>query len=89
MENQNRCQSCGMIFSSPEDFGTEAGGGKSQEYCSYCYQNGKFEDENMSLEQMIDLCVPFVVEAGEAKSPEEAKRLLQEHMPHLKRWAKA
>ena len=89
MENQKRCQSCGMLLNAPEEFGTEKDGSKNQAYCSYCYQNGKFEDENMTLEQMIETCVPFVVEAGDAKSPEEAQALLQEYMPQLKRWAKA
>jgi len=89
METQIICQSCGMPMSKPEEFGTEAGGGVNQEYCAYCYQNGKFEDENMTMEQMIEACAPFLVEAGEAKSPEEANAMLQEFLPGLKRWAKA
>ena len=88
MENMNICQSCGMPMSNPEDFGTEANGGQNQEYCSYCYKNGAFEEANMTLEEMIDFCAPYIVEAGEAKSLDEARAALNEYLPTLKRWAK-
>ena len=45
MENQNVkrfCQSCGMPLQNEADYGTEAGGARSEEYCTYCYQNGGF-----------------------------------------------
>jgi len=76
-------------MSKPEDFGTEANGGVNEVYCAYCYQNGKFEGEIETVEQMIEACAPFLVEAGEAKSLEEANTMLQEFLPGLKRWAKA
>ena len=87
MEDMKICQSCGMEMNKPEEFGTEAGGGASQEYCCYCYQNGAFEEKNMTLEEMIDFSAPYAVEAGEAKSLDEAKALLKEYLPTLKRWA--
>ncbi|MCZ7381169.1 MAG: zinc ribbon domain-containing protein [Candidatus Methanoperedens sp.] len=36
------CKSCGSPMNKPEDFGTNAFGSKSKEYCHYCFQNGKF-----------------------------------------------
>ena len=89
MENTKICQSCGMEMSKPEEFGTEAKGGASQEYCCYCYQNGTFEEENMTLEEMIESSAPYAVEAGEAKDLDEARALLKEYLPTLKRWKKA
>ena len=35
------CQSCGMPLS-PEVLGTNADGSKNEEYCMYCYKDGKF-----------------------------------------------
>ena len=34
------CQSCGMPMGREEDFGREADGALSKDYCTYCYQNG-------------------------------------------------
>ena len=87
MEHTNICQSCGMPMSKPEEFGTEAGGGASQVYCTYCYQNGKFEDENLTLEGMIEQTIPYVV-PGEFSDAETARKELQAFFPTLKRWAK-
>jgi len=38
------CQSCGMPMEKPEDFGTNAGGAPSEEFCSMCFQNGSFTE---------------------------------------------
>jgi len=89
MQRQNVCQSCGLEMKEPELFGTEADGTPSGTYCSYCYTNGKFEGtEAMTMEEMIDMCAPYLVEAGEAKDLNEAKATLNDYMPTLKRWAK-
>lgn len=43
MSAKQMCQSCGMPLSKdPQGGGTNAEGSKSEKYCSYCYQNGKF-----------------------------------------------
>ena len=36
------CQSCGMRLEEDSDRGTEADGSASEEYCAYCYQQGRF-----------------------------------------------
>ena len=44
------CQSCGMPLTSNEVCGTNADGSLSADYCTYCYQNGKFtQDCTMDL----------------------------------------
>ncbi|WP_305065382.1 zinc ribbon domain-containing protein [Methanococcoides sp.] len=48
------CQSCGMPLEKDEDFGANADGTKSDEYCLYCYQNGKFTQPDITLEEMIE-----------------------------------
>ena len=75
------CQSCGMPLQAEEDFGTNSDGGKNMEYCVHCYESGAFT-QDVTMEDMIEICVPFMTDM----KPEEAKTLLQEHLPKLKRW---
>lgn len=56
---QKYCQSCGMPMSE-ELYGTELNNKKNQEYCIYCYENGSFKYPSLTMEQMIDVCVPFM-----------------------------
>lgn len=79
------CQSCGMPMNEEKIFGTEKDEGKSREYCVYCYEKGEFKQPNMTVEDMIDLCVPFMKEDG--KSEEEARTILTNFLPTLKRWS--
>lgn len=37
-EEMKFCQSCGMPMQTAGDFGTEADGGASADYCVYCYK---------------------------------------------------
>lgn len=79
------CQSCGMPMNEETQFGTELNGGRSEEYCVYCYEKGEFKQPNMTVEEMVDLCVPFMKEDG--KSEEEARAILTNFLPTLKRWS--
>jgi hypothetical protein len=65
-------------------YGTNADGTPNSEYCMYCYANGQFTAPDITMDQMIEICVPFMVEQGMAE--DEARNLLQEYMPCLKRW---
>jgi hypothetical protein len=89
MENTNAkfCQSCTMPLEKPEDFGTEAGGVPSEDYCVHCRKDGKFEMD-CTMEQMIDFCVPYSVEAGLHPDAEAARTAMLGFFPQLKRWAK-
>lgn len=80
------CQSCAMPLGTPEEYGTNADGSKNEEYCIYCYKDGKFGNENETLEEMIETCVPFMVKEG--MSEEQARQILNDSLPRLKRWAK-
>ncbi|MDI6731107.1 MAG: zinc ribbon domain-containing protein [Candidatus Margulisbacteria bacterium] len=78
------CQSCSMPLRSDKDFGTNADGSANQEYCRFCFQNGKFTDEGISMEQKIDKMVSMAksMNIPEAKAREMAQNIL----PNLKRW---
>ena len=51
------CQSCGMPLT--EDvLGTNADGSKNEDYCMYCYRDGKFL-QDCTMEEMIEHCAQF------------------------------
>ena len=78
------CQSCGMPFFQEKDRGTEADGGLSEEFCSWCYRDGSFiEDE--TLEELIERCAPGMAESCRI-TLDEAVSFLGAVLPTLKRW---
>lgn len=86
MDQERYCQSCGMPMGQTDEmYGTNADGTKSADYCEYCYNNGAFASE-CTLDQMIEICVPHVV-SNAGMSEDAARKMLQEVLPTLKRWA--
>ena len=84
---QTFCQSCAMPMTEEAQFGTNADGSKSKDYCGYCYVNGHFT-KDQTMEEMIELCVPYV--AGSVYPDADAARKgMREFFPTLKRWRKA
>ena len=84
MPLQAVCQSCGMPFYQEKDHGTEADGSLSADYCSWCYANGAFlEDE--TLEELIERCAPFMAESCHI-TRDEAVSFMGALLPTLKRW---
>ena len=79
------CQSCAMPMTD-EHFGTEKDGSKSEDYCSYCYQDGEFTSD-ISMEEMIAYSAPKAAEAT-GMSEEAARKMCEDMFPHLKRWMK-
>ena len=64
--------------------GTESDGSHSTEYCTYCYQNGRFQDDGISLEEKIDKNIAIAIKMG---MPEEvAFNNANSIIPQLKRW---
>ena len=83
---EHYCQSCGMPMGQIDElYGTEADGTKSKDYCSYCYTNGAFPAE-CTMQEMIDLCVQPMLENVPGMTEENARAMMQEQFPHLKRW---
>jgi hypothetical protein len=80
------CQSCAMPLQKTEDFGTEAEGARSEEYCRFCYREGKFTDPDITLEGQIEKLVKL---AGKEMGIEEemARAMANEIIPRLKRWS--
>jgi hypothetical protein len=80
------CQSCGMPLQKEGDFGTNSGGSESEEYCFHCFQNGKFLDEGITLQEKVNKNVKFAVQMG--MSEQEARKMASSVLPKLKRWKK-
>lgn len=69
--------------------GTNADGSICEEYCTYCYKDGKFT-QDMTMEQMIDFCAQFTDEinrqSGQNLTQAQAKEMMRQFFPQLKRW---
>ena len=81
------CQSCAMPLDKAEFFGTNADRTKSTEYCTYCYQNGKFTEPTITMNQMIEKCVAIMTQR-KIMPEDQAKPLMRKTIPLLKRWKK-
>ncbi|MCD4756190.1 zinc ribbon domain-containing protein [bacterium] len=66
MKNKHKkCQSCGMpLNKDPKGGGTNADGSINTMYCSYCFENGKFVQPDMTLEEMKVLVKGQMKEMG-------------------------
>lgn len=79
------CQSCGMPMRQEADFGTEAGGARSEDYCTYCCQNGAFTDAR-TMDEMIEFCLDCEKDSGLYDDRETARQGMRAWFPTLKRW---
>ena len=86
---QKFCQSCGMPLTE-ELYGTNADGSRNEDYCIYCYKDGKFL-QDCSMDEMIEHCAQFVDEVNKALpqpiTKEEYKAQMRKYFPYLKRWS--
>lgn len=84
MKKANKfCQSCGMpIKKDPNLGGTNSDGTKNSDYCSYCYQLGKFTFHG-NVDDFQDFCKEKMVEGGHSKF---IAWLFTRGMRRLERW---
>ena len=71
--------------------GTDADGSKNEDYCMYCYKDGKFL-QDCTMDEMIEHCSQFVDEVNKQMpkpmTKEEYKQMMRGFFPMLKRWRK-
>lgn len=69
--------------------GTNADGSRNDDYCSYCYAQGKFT-QDLTMSQMIEFCARFTdqinAESGWNLTPAQMKSRMRSFFPRLKRW---
>lgn len=80
------CQSCGMPLAAGL-CGTEKDGSESNLYCKYCFSGGAFT-QNVTLDEMADICAVHLVKAHPDFSPAQAKAHMLRVLPQLARWKK-
>ncbi|MCC7555250.1 MAG: zinc ribbon domain-containing protein [Methanoculleus marisnigri] len=80
------CQSCGMPMSEKEQFGTEADGAPSKDYCTYCYRDGRFTEPGATIDEMAKLGGGMMSQMY-AIPLEKAEAFTKEQLSCLKRWA--
>jgi Putative zinc ribbon domain len=79
------CQSCGMPMSE-KDFGTNNDKTKNKGYCHFCFRDGKFTDDGITMEQKIGKNIEIAKKMGMTETA--AKTLAENTIPKLKRWRK-
>ena len=79
------CQSCAMPMNKPEDFGTNEDDSASNEYCRYCFQKGKFTEQDITMKDMIAKCADIM---NKANMPENEINQVILSIPKLNRWSK-
>ena len=87
MEKQTQiCQSCGMpLDKDPNYGGSNADQSKSEKFCSFCYRDGKFLDEGITLKEKIEKNIQIAV--MKMNIPENIAREMAERiLPGLERW---
>jgi hypothetical protein len=67
------------------NFGTEADGSASSEYCTFCRRDGEFTDPHQTVDGMVASLVDFMT-ANLGFSVAEATELSDNVIRKLKRW---
>jgi len=79
------CQSCGWPLETPREFGTDASGRRINDYCVYCYHNGKFTEPDVALEEMIARAADHLIKT-ERMHHFQARDIAERSVSRLKRW---
>ena len=65
------------------EFIAKESGGSNSIYCTYCYKDGKFLDADATIEDMVDMGVPYLAcKIGNQAAREQLSALV----PTLVRW---
>lgn len=80
------CQSCRIPMEKPEDFGTDIRGFKNNDYCTHCFEDGKFVDPHITIDDMIDRVSNIIAEKIQIPKI-DAEQMLRPLIRTLKRWS--
>lgn len=87
MEN-TICQCCAMPMETDALHGTNADGSRSEDYCVYCYADGKFQFD-VTMDEMVEACVPHLMNGDPGMTEEAARKYMTDILPTLKYWKQA
>jgi hypothetical protein len=74
-----------MPMEDPRDLGTNADGSRNEDYCRFCFQDGRFTDPDITVARMIEKCAGIMEEMG---APHEKIEQMRIFLPGLKRWSR-
>ena len=87
---RQECQSCGMPLVKKGDFGTNADGSANNEFCVYCFANGKYTTPDITMDEMLKRGLKGIdanPEMGKFKKY-LIKKIFPCQIKNLKRWKK-
>lgn len=74
---------------SEEHYSKNSDGSINKDYCGYCYTDGSFA-QDMSMDEMVEHCLQYLDDFNQDSenkfTKEEARAMMKEHFPVLKRW---
>lgn len=76
------CQCCGMPLDSDEVISREADGQLNEEYCKWCYTDGRFTYG--SLDELLEFLAGHM--SNEQFPPEQARAFFSQMLPKLRHW---
>ena len=76
------CQCCGMPMSEDDLISMEKDGSFNEEYCKWCYADGKYAYDDM--DKLIDVCIKHM--ANESFPEEQARSYMRQVLPKLNYW---
>lgn len=79
------CQCCSMPIPDPGIHGKGHDGTINGDYCKYCYEDGDFTAQGVTMDEFIEATADMEAQAL-STSREEAVSLMGTLLPHLKRW---
>ena len=83
------CQSCAISLNEEKYFGANADGSKNEDYCIFCFNEGKFTYE-ITMNEMIEKGMDFLKRFGglDSKNTDGIREILNVMYSGLKRWSK-
>lgn len=70
-----------------EDFAANTDGSENGEYCTFCFKDGEFVDEGITMEQKINRLVE-IAKIKMNMAEEKAREMANSTIPKLKRWSR-
>ena len=70
-----------------EDFGTNPDDSKNKEYCKFCFKEGQFTDEGITMEQKIEENI--MIAKGMGIPEDQALAMTREYLGTLTKWSES
>lgn len=81
------CQSCGTPLQDPRFRGTDQENARVQTYCIFCFQDGRFTEPKLTMEEMGWRIHRVLVQQASIPA-REAVTMIDGILPKLERWRK-